>query len=1032
MKARLLLGLFVCALLAAPAVSSAQQPGEIFGKVTDSSGAVMPGVSVTLSGTVLLQPQTATTSETGSYRFPQLPIGLYTVRFELPGFTTVVREDIRIEIGFNAQINATMAVSAVQETVTVSGESPVVDTRDTSRTSRFNQEALQAIPSARDPWVILEQSAGVAMDRQNVGGNQSGQQSNFVARGAAMREQKWNLDGVDITDMSATGGSPVYFDFDAFEEMQFTLGGADVTMQSPGVGVNLVTKSGTDRFRGSARLYVTDDNFQSVNVTDAQRQQGASTGSPIQNIEDYGIEAGGPIVKGRAWIWASYGKQDVKIGVNGFYKADANCQAMKAALAEDPLAVAVKDTWDCLNPDSTLLNNYNAKFSIRTFTNNQASMFFNAAEKVRNARDASDLRPLETTYRQVGVSRSDLGSNWWKTGMPKSYKWSDRHIFSDRFLVEGSYAHVGNNFALTFHDESLRDVQAAYDINSEMWARSYQESVYVRPTDSIDVTSTYFAPGWLGGDHSFKLGFKYRNDIAHTENMWGGDAYARFTGGSAAVVDGTSREAQLYRRGYTEYGLHNRSAYLQDSYVVRRLTVNAGFRFDYQTDFANPADVAASPFYGQPTFAGVYNDGGYYSHRYDGTYTGVVFGQLPALSFPGADAGVSFKNWSPRVGFSYDLTGDGRNILKANYARYVGQLGTGNLSGTYNTVASTLVRYPWVDLNHDTFVQANEIVLLSAPLSWTSGYNYKDPSQTTTTGTVDPDLTVDKTDEVVVSFDRQVGREFAIGASYIWRKYTNFRGSDRTGFDASDWREMSFTPGACPSGATCPTVTYYEPTSQIPTAYTYTNIKDFWRGYQGFELTARKRFSNRWQVNTSYSYNDAPMHFDSPAAYVWWSTNSDPTNIESSLNGGQYAPESTSSGLGNVFVNARWIFRLSGSYTLPWYGINLAGFYNTRDGYPYIRDVLGPNRPYGAGRPAIYLDKQGEERLPRFQTLDFRIDKPFTFYGRLKVIAGIDVFNVANGNTTLSMRGRQTATTANTISQLTAPRVVRFGLRATW
>jgi hypothetical protein len=179
-------------------------------------------------------------------------------------------------------------------------------------------------------------------------------------------------------------------------------------MQSPGVAVNLVTKSGTDKFRGSGRFYVTDEAVQWVNVDDALRKQG--------------IEAGGPIKKGRAWIWGSYGRQDIKVGINNFYKATTECQAMKAALKADPLAYPVEDTWPCLNTDQTLLNNYNLKFSMETFRNNQFSMFFNAAEKVRNARDASDLRPLETTYRQVGVTRSDLGSSWWKTGMPKSYK----------------------------------------------------------------------------------------------------------------------------------------------------------------------------------------------------------------------------------------------------------------------------------------------------------------------------------------------------------------------------------------------------------------------------------------------------------------------------------------------------------------------------------------------------------------------------------------------------------------------------------
>jgi hypothetical protein len=258
-------------LLVATAAAAQSQTGQIFGKAADTSGGVLPGVVVTATSPVLLQPLIAVTSDTGTYQFPQIPIGTYTVTFELSGFRTSVRENIRVEIGFNAQVNAVLDIATLQESVQVSAESPVVDLRDTGKGSRFNLEALQSIPSARDPWVIIEQSAGVAMDRQNVGGSASGQQSNFVARGAAFSQQKWNLDGVDITDMSATGGSPIYFDFDSLEEMQISTGGADVTMQSPGVAVNLVTKSGTDKLRGSGRLFVTDERFQSQNVTDEMR-----------------------------------------------------------------------------------------------------------------------------------------------------------------------------------------------------------------------------------------------------------------------------------------------------------------------------------------------------------------------------------------------------------------------------------------------------------------------------------------------------------------------------------------------------------------------------------------------------------------------------------------------------------------------------------------------------------------------------------------------------------------------------------------
>src|SRR5947208_11345641 len=319
------------ALFATSAIQGAQsQPGSIFGKTTDSSGGVLPGVTVTLTAPNLLQPLTAVTSDTGTYQFPRLNIGTYTVRFELAGFKTVVNEGIMVTVGFNAQVNAQLGISTVQETITVTGESPIVDTKEVGTKQTFTNELLQSIPSARDPWVILQQTAGVAMDRENVGGNMSGQQSNYVSRGGSPFNNKWSLDGVDITDMAATGASPTYYDFDAFEEMTIATGGVDVTQQTGGVGINLVTKSGTDRLRGSSRFYDTSHHVESQNVTDAQRAQGATSGNPIQDIKDYGIELGGPIRPGRAWIWGSFGKQSVGVGVINFYRATAPCQAIKA------------------------------------------------------------------------------------------------------------------------------------------------------------------------------------------------------------------------------------------------------------------------------------------------------------------------------------------------------------------------------------------------------------------------------------------------------------------------------------------------------------------------------------------------------------------------------------------------------------------------------------------------------------------------------------------------------------------------------
>ena len=245
------IALALVAFFATSVMASAQsQTGEIFGKVTDSSNGVLPGVTVTLSGPSLLQPLTAATGATGTYPFPRLEIGAYTEKFELAGFKTVIHEGIRVTVGSSQTVNASLGISTVQETITVTGESPIVDTKATGTKQTFTNELLQSIPSARDPWVILQQTAGIAMDRENIGGNMSGQQSNYVSRGGSPTNNKWSLDGVDITDMAATGSSANYFDFDAFEEMTINTGGVDVSQQTGGVGINLVTKSGSDKFRG--------------------------------------------------------------------------------------------------------------------------------------------------------------------------------------------------------------------------------------------------------------------------------------------------------------------------------------------------------------------------------------------------------------------------------------------------------------------------------------------------------------------------------------------------------------------------------------------------------------------------------------------------------------------------------------------------------------------------------------------------------------------------------------------------------------
>jgi hypothetical protein len=242
---------------------------------------------------------------------------------------------------------------------------------------------------------------------------------------------------------------------------------------------------------------------------------------------------------------------------------------------------------------------------------------------------------------------------------------------------------------------------------------------------------------------------------------------------------------------------------------------------------------------------------------------------------------------------------------------------------------------------------------------------------------------------------------------------------------SANYLPVNYTPATCPSTARCDTVTYYQPniqTAGLP--FVYTNVPDRYRNYNGFELTAAKRMSNRWSANVSYAYNDAVDYWDSANAYE------DPSNIEQQ-NGAQYAPEQTGSGITGIFTNAKWLFKASGLWNTPLWAINLSAFYNSRQGFPFPQSILSPNRINGAGQVQVLLDDLGDVRNDTLQTLDLRIDRPFTF-GRTRLTPSMELFNLTNVNTVLSRNRNQAATNANQISGIVAPRVIRFGVRVTF
>jgi hypothetical protein len=320
---------------------------------------------------------------------------------------------------------------------------------------------------------------------------------------------------------------------------------------------------------------------------------------------------------------------------------------------------------------------------------------------------------------------------------------------------------------------------------------------------------------------------------------------------------------------------------------------------------------------------------------------------LPAVDFKGADAGVSYKNWSPRLAYSYDLRGNGKTVAKLSGTRYFG-LGI-YTAGTLSPTGHTTLSYFWNDRNGDLFVQRDEIDFARGFRSTPSAnYNPSNPAAVVTPNRVDPTVENDITDEFVATLDHELMRDFAVGASYIWRRYHNFQDDFRSVNSSID-SPVTFTANC--GNALCDqpryTATYYQRPTALPAGTTLRNFNSH-RDYNGIEVTARKRFNNRWLMNSSFTLNNTVIDYASPNDF---STSADPTNFD-------FVNGRDSSGLNG----ARWTTKLSGMYALPWQ-MSIAVFDNLRDGQQFNRFIQSPNRTGAGGTANVLIEPQGRRTI---------------------------------------------------------------------
>ena len=322
MARRIRIAAALLALIAAGIPAAAQiTTGSILVKTVDDQRAVVPGVTVTISSPSLVAgTMVGVTDTTGAYRFPSLPPGTYTVKVELQGFQTIQREGIRVLVGDTTSLELGMRVASLSESVTVKGESPVVDTTSANVNVHLDSKLLDTTPSGRDIWSILEYKVpGVVMSAPDVGGNQGGLQRGLESRGTPNSQNTQMLNGVNVGDPAAIGYAGYYYDPSSFEDIQVSSGAQDISVPSGGVFINMVTKAGTNSFSGSSLFTYQGKNTQSDNIDAPLLKAGIRpNANAVDHITNFNLSSGGPVLKNKLFYFAALNDQRTHVNVVGF------------------------------------------------------------------------------------------------------------------------------------------------------------------------------------------------------------------------------------------------------------------------------------------------------------------------------------------------------------------------------------------------------------------------------------------------------------------------------------------------------------------------------------------------------------------------------------------------------------------------------------------------------------------------------------------------------------------------------------------
>ena len=983
--------LFVLFLV--PSMAAFAQSGSgIAGVVRDSSGAVLPGVTVEAASPALIEKvRSVVTDGEGRYNIVNLVPGVYSVTFTLTGFNTVRREGIELTASFTANVSADLRVGSLEETITVTGASPTVDVQNVVQQRTLTRDVIDAIPagtkSVASIGVLIP---GVVSQAQDVGGTAFSATA-IAIHGSRFNEQQLLYDGVFYNHGAGSGGNfnTIVPNDATVQEVSLEVGSTSAESPNGGLRTNIVPRDGGNTFKGLFFGSYTNDGLQAENLGDDLKALGLVSVPQVTQIYDIDPAFGGPIARDRLWFWGSYRKQNSQqtVADRYFNKTPTTTSytpdfARQAQNNEENGNQSLRLTWQ-LSPKNKLnFQGQNGQQKRPYYGYACCSAFTSSPE----ANFYSESRPMYLV--QTG----------WNAPM------------TSRLLFEASAGGASKNFETYLQPGASASQPSWSEISTGIIWGNYS-GVY--GANANFQFNTRFATSYVTGSHAFKAGVTFMHSNSHvTQSVVNNGVTYQLLGGTGAngVVTGVPSRVTVYATPLTLDAVMkaNMGLFVQDQWTVKRLTVTAGVRFDYFNAYVPAQHIGEGP--NVPT---------------------------RSVDFPRVDDVPNWKNTSPRLGAAYDLFGNGRTALKVSLGRYMEAPNLTTITRVMDPAAAIVnsATRTWNDANSDYVPQPNELgpvsnvnfgtsVITQAyadDVRSTRGYNW----------------------EGSASIQHEVVRNVAVNVAYYRRWFGNLTVTQNTRVGSGDFSPYCVTlpsDSRLPGGGSQLCGLYDvnpnrfgQSFSLIQEAEHYGSQEDV---FDGVDVSGSVRFlggvvaqggfsKGRERTNNCYALGDLSL--------VSFNTG---TNFTAGT------PRT------EAFCNTSPPFRsnIKGLvvYPLPWFGLQTSATYQSLPGPQILANATVRNADIAPslGRnlsscPAtgtcnatvsVSLIPPGTMFGDRLHQVDFRMSKTVALGSGRRVQGIVDVYNVFNGSAVITQNNTFGSAWLRP-TQILQARLVKFGVQ---